>query len=196
MSRWAAVLAVTGAIAAITASAALATPSASSAAKSCAGNHSLSADLNATDYGLLHRYVPCVLLDLLGSQQTATTTHTTLISSRWNRVLAKVITGFVNDPRQDYSSTFINDKLKTAARSFLPQQFKRCGEFWMQEGDTAPPPITLADVATATQRIVAIIPPTTKYQTVGFYVGHRPVFHDGPADNISWAVSGIFCRTQ
>jgi hypothetical protein len=190
LKRWSLAVAVIGTIAlCCAASVASATqPAGRSAAEACAGHHSLGADLNESDYGLLQRYVPCVLLNLLGKPRT-------VITLSWNRLLAKVMTGFERDPRRDYTTSFIGAELRQAAhpvlRRILPRRFKDCAKLSMEQGDTVPPPITLANVALAIGREVALIPPNAAWETWGVYVGHRPLFHDGPQDNISWAVSGV-----
>jgi hypothetical protein len=189
LSRWGAAAATVGVLAAILAAAAPATPPAGPrAAQACARGHSQSADLNTADHRLLRRYVPCVLLELLGNRDSA-------ISSSWDHLLSRIMMGFEDDPKRDYTSSFIDARLNHAAhpvlRRILPSRFNGCAKFSIQEGDTVPPPITLADIAAAVQRAVSVVPAAAAWESWGAYVGHRPLFHDGAERNISWAVSGV-----
>jgi hypothetical protein len=186
--RWIRAVAAIGAIAAIMAPVASAAPSASHlVAQACAGRHSVSAALNASDYGLLRRFVPCVLLDFLGHPAGA-------LSSSWNRFLATTMVDLERAPKQDDTSSFVTATVQRVAHPVLsriePNHFHDCAKFSMREGDTTPPPITLASVAAQIQLAVSVIPSDSAWKTWAFYVGHRPIFHDGPRNNISWAVAG------
>lgn len=182
-------VAVLGAVGVISASLASAAPSPKQlAARACAGKRSALAALTARDYRVLRRYVPCVLRDFLGHRPGA-------ISAGWNEYLASTMAAFEKAPKRDETSAYVNTISTRKAHPVLsriePEQFHDCAKLSMREGDTTPPPLTLASVASQIQLAIAVIPPGATWETWGFYVGHRPIFHDGPKNNIDWAVAGV-----
>jgi hypothetical protein len=129
-----------------------------------------------------------VLLDFLGHRTGA-------ISPSWNQAVATTMIDLERAPRRHDNGAYVTATVRRVAHPVLsriePKQFRDCAKFSMREGDTTPPPITMADVAAQIQLAVAVIPPGAIWETWGFYVGHRPLFHDGPRHNISWAVEGV-----